>query len=415
MSIPDRSVPANVRMVIHHDPESGFLRIVGVREGPAGSAALDLGPEIRVSMDYADPGVVNEILLMPEGEPSEELEGLLTMLIGDDARAAVLAVLRHGADRPVRLDTAPVPITSLPEAGVLGRVAVLQALFDDGWLSPLGAAAALLEASRLLAGSHWDVAGLAESHVSSAIPILLANGDDRLTLPPGPEGAALWNLCRWAVTTYPSADGIDRLGMALGPQPGSGNAHGPSPAPVLLPVEVPVAPAPEEPSGPWATLDGCEVHVHADRFRPGLWARAFRNNSARTLLAMAPLRPIEPLETGLARLLVPPGLGRADLIVDLTDEPETPRPSDTLRLVRRSLAAGRLACRHERFDRPELAASEWAACAEAWRTADDPGRAAAAERLAAGDDAPDAGSLASRRIVLREPFLADRLSPPADS
>ena len=172
MTISDRSVPANVRLVIHHDPDSGFLRIVGVREGPAGTATLELGPEIRVSMDYADPGVVNEILVMPEGQVSGELGTLLATLVGDDARDAALSILRSGMDRPVRLDTAPVPITSLPEAGVLGRVAVLQALFDDGWLSPLGAAAALLEASRLLAGSRWDVAGLAESHVSSAIAIL---------------------------------------------------------------------------------------------------------------------------------------------------------------------------------------------------------------------------------------------------
>ena len=144
----------------------------------------------------------------------------------------------------------------------------------------------------------------------------------------------------------------------------------------------------------------------------GSGRRAFRNDASRTLLALTPLRPIEPLGTGLARMLVPPGLGSTDLIVDLTDEPEAPRPSNALKLVRRSLAVGRLACRHERFYQPELAASDWVACAEAWRTAGDPARAAAAERLASGDDSPDAGSLASRRVVLRETFLADRLSPP---
>jgi hypothetical protein len=136
---------------------------------------------------------------------------------------------------------------------------------------------------------------------------------------------------------------------------------------------------------------------------PGRWVRAVRADGV--LLALGPVG-----DDGTGRVLLPPGLGLAEVRFDVTAEPSTPQPSPAVISVRDAVAAGRAACRAERDG--DRAAEVWADCARQWDGLQEPRRAALANAFARGED-PTVGQGTGRRRGVRQPeasFLLDRFT-----
>jgi hypothetical protein len=126
-----------------------------------------------------------------------------------------------------------------------------------------------------------------------------------------------------------------------------------------------------------------EVEVRIDGWawrRGGLWARAFHRRDG-SLLAVAAFRA--DLGDATARLLVPPDAIHL-LEVDVTDQPELPRPSPALASMQRAIYLGRLAAQAERLRDVASASLRWRQCARQWARAGDDERAEEARALGAG-------------------------------
>jgi hypothetical protein len=125
-----------------------------------------------------------------------------------------------------------------------------------------------------------------------------------------------------------------------------------------------------------------EVEVRIDGWaerRGGLWARAFLAGDG-SLLAVAPLRA--NARDAAARLLVPPNaIGRLE--VDVTDQPELPRPSPALAAVQRAIHLGRAAAQAQRLGDSTTANLRWRQCARHWHRAGDHKRAELAHAFGA--------------------------------
>jgi hypothetical protein len=132
-----------------------------------------------------------------------------------------------------------------------------------------------------------------------------------------------------------------------------------------------------------------------------LWARITRR-AGTVPLALTPLQPDDaeaPATVVRGRALLPLDLSVDDVLIDVTDDPGEPVPSDAAASLDDALAAGRAACRHERRGEELDASRAWERCADAWSVLGDEHRAAVARRYATGSH--------PGQVV---PFLADRLT-----
>jgi hypothetical protein len=125
------------------------------------------------------------------------------------------------------------------------------------------------------------------------------------------------------------------------------------------------------------------VQFQASRSAAGAWGRVHRA-ADRLLLGLAPLRPGEA--EGLRALVVIPPVADPDrLLVDVVDDPTTPRRAPVHDLTRQAILSGRRAARLSRRGDPAADAA-WQECAHRWRALGDTQRANLALRHGRRDD-----------------------------
>lgn len=412
--------PAAGSLTVTWDAEAETLVLVGTSVGPAGAARFDPLPGMTIEVDFAQPQVLSEVILEvpPVGlAPGGPLLRLVGALLGPAAAASLLSPpLARGAQRLGRR----------PMAGV-GRMAVLHELLHEGVPTAIAHGVGLLEAATLAAG----VAGfeaLASGRAREGAAVLGGIASAPLGIGDPSLAREVADTCRRAAALVGADDGatvLQRLAQRLDPperrlpQPvpaarvrfGSTSVPpGPTRRPgaaALTPsgpgevAEVPVGRSPRGSGWSAELIGGSELEVRhpeaglpalpgfpapsppvgADVAGPPLWARAFRRQGL-VLLALSPVR--RAAGGWSARLLIPPGLGPEQLLVDVTAEPQAPRSSVVLGAIRRALAAGRAACAAERRGDRSRAAAAWRRCSAAWVEAGDAQRAAEARAYAEG-------------------------------
>jgi hypothetical protein len=168
------------------------------------------------------------------------------------------------------------------------------------------------------------------------------------------------------------------------------------------------------PPGARAHKLGTEIRVRLpEATGDHVWARVFRRQD-NLMLALAPFSGSRRARS--AQLVIPPGLRPADLIVDVTDQPEAVRPGPRRAAYQSGVALGRQACAQERLGNEDEAQRLWTRSAEAHWEAGDKGRALIARSYAEGGLAGPRGAQPRRPIHPRwggpgagGPFLSDRI------
>jgi hypothetical protein len=401
------------------DAGAGLAFVHAADAGPAGTAALLVGGGIELDVDVAQPtALVSLTLDLPAGGAGaldRDTKLRLDALLGARRADLLLDRARSVPGNDVSVPHVPVPDAPVQDAAhrrdhclapAVHRAALAYTAAGEIGTPPIVRAIGRLEAALELAKAS-SIPGLrlvAQRDARLAIDLLL-----ELTPEPGlivPEHAVqpVSDLVRAAI----ALDGRRHTRAPLRARADE-IAHGHftpavpprSPSPAILPAGAAAGPGPgvdvvRRPAGPRVdvrALPGALGDAGPVAYRRGtaevevrlpdwegrhhdLWARAF-HASDDVLLAVAQFRRDGP--DVRARLVVPPNHAPR-LEVDVTDRPELPRPSATLRAVQRATYLGRLAARAERLGRPEEATRHWRECAREWMRAGDRSRAYRAAR-----------------------------------
>jgi hypothetical protein len=400
------------------EADAGLAFAHAADAGPAGTAALLVGGGIELDVDVAQPtALVSLTLDLPaggagglDGDTKRRLDALLgprrADLLLDRARSV------PGNDVPVH-DVAvhdPAHRSDHCLAPAVHRAALAHTLAGEVGAPPMVRAIGRLEAALELAkaSSIPELRPVAQRDARLAIDLLLELAPEHPLVVPEQAVRPVSDLVRAAIALdgrrhmraplRERADEIERghytprppadtprsrsragfpAGAVAGPGPEEGTARRGAGGPR---VDLRALPGALCDAGPVAYRRGTsEVEVRVPDWagqHHALWARAFHARDD-VLLAVAQFRRDGP--DVWARLLVPPHHA-PHLEVDVTDRPELPRPSATLRAVQRATYLGRLAARAERLSRPEQAARQWRRCAREWKRAGDRSRAYRAAR-----------------------------------
>ena len=435
------------------DEAARLFVVTGWTYGPAGPARVTIAPGLTFAVDFANPTVTSEITIEAplSGDPwalDPVVARAAASLLGSRALDRLLELGRGGGPgHAVRIadDVWRPPADVARQAG-MARFVVLAELATDPDVADVPAAVAGLEAAATAPTADPDLRVLrapAAALASDAAEILLgAAGRGSFDLADGRAADELASVVQGALAVVDDALLVRRLhqfrddlrhrsswsqppAAASLAAPGAPTAQAAASAPAgrtptrrsraVRAAARPLRPerlAVDGPPGSVAELTApTEIQVSSPEHLENGWARVFRRHD-RLLLALAPLRPRRGRQAAL--LVVPTGLRTADLVVDITDEPEAPRPSDPLIQLRAAVRAGRDACRYERAGDERMAAQRWAASAELWAAAGDAERADTAIRYSTGDRSdPRArsgpGNAGRRGPMPPAPFLADRL------
>jgi hypothetical protein len=387
------------QLVARYDDDRASYLLTGWLSGPAGSAAVGLaGGRIIVDIDYASPGTISHI----------EVEAPNTRIADDVARS--LAVLTGVPDLAVRLrevdDTARVVHANLPQldvVGTLGRLALLLAEHDNPRRSDAARAAAALEAANLVGDLDpelrvdqrpeelWREAATALDDATSDAPDELL-GQLRLAAARSEamDAALSRRLARIAARLEPGAVGMV-LGLtspdfaAFPAAPASPERRTAAAAPrfdvtVEVAPDLDVAPA-------TAALDAGVLRVGATGTRselPNLYLRVFRRASEPVPIALVPFVGTR-FDSANATAVVPRVLDGTNLLVEVTDAPDSPFLAPTLRATMRAVRIGRDASRYGRRAELDQASETWMRSADMWRANGDERRANLAAGYARGD------------------------------
>jgi hypothetical protein len=148
-----------------------------------------------------------------------------------------------------------------------------------------------------------------------------------------------------------------------------------------------------------AALDAGVLRVGATGTRtelPNLYLRVFRRSPAPVPIALVPFVGTR-FNSANATAVVPRVLDGTNLLVEVTDAPDSPFLTPTLRATLRAVRIGRDASRYGRRAEPDQASETWMRSANLWRATSDERRA----NLAAGyarDDRPRSEPLLSDRV-----------------
>jgi len=398
---------------VEYDRDLDVWTIDLVPPGPAGTATIQMSTGLRLLVDVAEPGRISAILT------SNGLDDR----ISTDARAAVAAIFgravldelpvefaprrsRRRPDGPEHLDDIRNRLARLAIAedlvidpsdqslaAVAGAEAALQTeiLRDESQLS-IDRATSTTDAAQRLINAHAsitlirpdayndlthlvaDLSAFTPSRIGDQLRALSFRSNAR------PTGATVelgtWRAHEWAVgrlTLREHSASLTTGYVRL-------DSHLFSPA-----VLDPAAPA----EVTWLPSAGdltvrCLVARSAYLVALGShWVRIYRPDT-RTVLALAPLEPLEPTtdeQWAEARLHIG-NQDPASLIVDVTDTPQQQPPSPLRRTIDDATRVGSEAARLERVGVP-AAVDAWEACAQTWHEAGDLDRQAMALARAA--------------------------------
>ncbi len=382
--------------VVEPRTDGDDLELIQTVPGPAGSLELRIG-SVEVAVDAADVTAINHVRveLGPQGlDPAARRT--LTRLLGDalldevdhvvlepPAKSRQIGLAR--ADQRIHVDRVFVRLVTAASAtdrpgllpheralSVLETVALARRLrlpeLVDQWAGDVIDAAALLAAD--------------PDHVDRA----LRNPDARAAAADLCETAAKWP----AISLV--ADGLNRLaaqlrvaspdgtgdGGSAGTRPLDASAQPTEPASVALDSLAPMV------TGAWPTVsrtfhDEFEIRLPGWGERAaGWWVRAFSGADGVPVAAV----PIEADgDDAVGYCIVPPRFAD-QLLIDVVDDPSSPRSSERIAAFRAAIATGKRAARLERLDRHDEAAATWQASSELHRRAGDDWRAATALAIA---------------------------------
>lgn len=440
----DDGAPAGATVVIRDDPRSGLLELHAGAPGPAGEASIELEGGLIISVDAAAPRRLTSIVIDRAADESGDapplgalvhpmLDQLLARGVPADGEWHVLALQDEQASdldtvgRYILLtdEAGTTPVAGLASEGPAGRFLPQAALFTE----------ALTHIPRSM---RHGLGSLPAAWARRAADLLLtAEAEGGLRVPDEVAAQELANGARAASQVLSAAEGANRLEdrrvarriSALAdrltvsdPRLGAGGSSAALPAsspPTTSPLAVDAAPALRDrhPSVASQVDTGASVGV----LGPGeieivvplasgddgpaasveLWARVTRRAGA-VPLAVTPFVADDPAAATTvvrSRALLPVDLAVGEVVIDVTDDPGEPVPTDAAALLDSAITAGRDACRHERRGEVAAAAQAWTRCAEAWHDLGDGHRAAVAHRYASGSH--------PGQVV---PFLADRLT-----
>jgi hypothetical protein len=358
------------QLVGRWDPAARLFIVTGWTYGPAGPARVDVAPGLTFGVDFANPTVTCEISM------EAPLSGDHTALDPKTEAAALALLGPRTLDRVLRLadpdrrrHTARIASSQLrdPKGGLrteaLGRFALLAETATNRDVDPLTAALAGLEAAAVasIADPSLSVLRTAAATLVSGATDLLRYAVERDNVEVNDlrfeqEVSTLVRRALRAVDNDVAARRLQRFIRDL--ERGAFRARPPVAALASFPFPKTDAAQPprppvgrdlmlDAPAGATATRTGdTEIAVIAPNHGDGLWARVFRRDD-RLLLALAPLHGRGRASRAL--LVIPHGFQAAELLVDITDEPDAARPSDTLVALRSAIATGRHACRLERI------------------------------------------------------------------
>jgi hypothetical protein len=415
--------------------------------GPAGIATLEISSRLQLLVDVAEPGRIGAILSSDapghrlDAEESSAVEAIFGRAVLDDLPG------RRAGGRARRRPTSPGELAGVRDQ--LARLALAEDLAidttDEAVAAVAGAEAALLTETlrddRNLAISRPASTTSAAGRLISEYPSI----HERLTAPTRDELADLMlGLAPFTTRTIAAqlrsiSEDVTRRDVSRDAEVAAWHPHEAPVGRVTFSETGPsgnvghvrldrrlFSPTLLDPSSlaevTWHRSDGDLVvrcRVARGAYLAGLgthWARAYRPES-RTVLALAPLEPIQPSDDAqwaAARL----HLGDQDpstLAVDVTDAPQQCPPSVLRRTIEEANQVGSDAACLERSDAPE-AIDAWETCANTWRAAGDADREAIALARAAnvartfGQETGGA-ALHARLARLTVTWAADRLDP----
>ncbi|PLS74950.1 MAG: hypothetical protein CYG61_09950 [Actinobacteria bacterium] len=400
--------PSGEGLVGRWDPDSRLFRATGMNYGPAGPATVEIGEGVRVSVDYANPHMTSEVVIEArlEGDPTQlasQVAQAGASLLGSEALARLLALGRsdppHGPRR-ISGDEAPYRREPPLRRRSLGRLALLLELATEPDVTALQAAVAGLEGAAVAAIADPDMVVLAPLTRSlasrSAAALLGLNDAGMLAFEARRAALELAAVIHKALPFVDSElvrrrlrsleDDLRARRLFDGDPPVAAVAAAPAVARAAREEArrrvAPGVPTDAAPDVAAVLRAATEIDVRVSDGQSGRWARVFRRRDL-LLLATAPVERMGPAWREL--LVVPAGHRPEELFVDVTDRPETARPSPTLASVRSAVATGREACRLERLGDTDAASMTWASCGDGWSTVGSPERAETARRYAAGD------------------------------
>jgi hypothetical protein len=432
--MPELWLPLEDRLAFW-DPLAEQVRVIGWRPGPAGVSSIELAPGLHASVDHASPTTLTEVTIdAADGHIDADTLTLLSHVLGDEATDVVHRLPTTGTQGR------PTPIRARRARGGddglwLAQLVLTVDLADEAALSDLARAAALLDGVRPAATLGLPLANdlarrgvelLLGAQLHALDPDHRADLEQRLVhvehLTPGAVTdldlhRARRHLDDATARTRPTA----RRAAAAPPAAAAGIAA-PAAAKAAAPMEahdaVQTEAAADDARGrpgtalpvdgdhhSWAWLDrGSNVQFQASRGAAGSWGRVYRA-ADRLLLGLAPLRTADDAD-GLKALVVIPHIADPDhLVVDVVDDPTTPRRAVAHDLTRRAVLAGRTAARLSRRGDPS-ADDAWHDTAQRWRTLGDAQRANLALRHGQRDD--ERGSPRGRRTTATT-LLADEI------
>ncbi len=421
-------------------PDLDQVRVVGWRPGPAGISVVELADGFQVAVDHASLTTLTEITIDLSFGRDDLVSHLpfLEALLGEDVADEVLRLPNHAAaDQPVPLghrrrralrdDLERERDDDRRGAGAgafaFARLALGADLGEDGALSDQARALGFLEA----AGEAIDlVPSMATNLVERgldllelATPVLDPKRRARISgfvanlaarLPDGPVRSRLRTYVP-ASAVGERADAAELpLAMLSAPvaaaAPLSSSPMGVAPSAVTQRSEGDTGVTPLEVDGPnraWAALEAHgTVRITASRSAENLWGRVFRR-SDRLLLGLSPLRVAHDGERQTSATVLIPPTPAHDLVVDLTDDPSSPRRAPQHDHVRHAVRLGRAAARLNRRHDPDATVA-WRACADAWELLGDTQRANFARQGGLRDDRRGSARFADPG---NRPLLAD--------
>lgn len=424
--------------------------------GPAGPAWVPLSSGVSFQADYAEAGVVSEVMIEADtGPPGAGLSPpqaeVVSVLLGPGAGARLEALARAEVPHAAVLDHseeakavqdglgrlalaleaagaaggAPRRAVLLIEAAslasaldpVLGLGALARSCALEGCRALLGAGAGLVLTGQ--AGAALERAtGLATSLIDDVEPVLAARVRRRV--------AALPRLA----SPGPGVGGSPRTTTTSGHGPGQAGADPRSQGLLgaLAGLQVVALSEDDLPeamfapgSQPWVEPEmgdtggccGLRVSIALAPEAPGpgpptLWARLTSRSDA-VLVAMAPLRADATAVSGLllwAPEAVPMDL--SDLVLDVVADPARAIPSAPRALFARALSLGRHAADATRAGDPALAGGLWVDTARAWEALGDSYRTGLAREYATGRRGRGPDGVAAAPVTLVADMLATR-------
>ena len=410
----DTTTPTD-QLVASYDRDLSRYVLTGWLSGPAGTAALELADgRVVIDVDYAAPGTISHI----------EVDATDRALVHDVSRS--LALVTGVPDLGRRLesvDETPRVIwtrgadTEDSQRDDVGRLALLLSEYDNARRSALARAAAALEAASLIGDLDPR---LRVDHQPAVLWRVVVNLLGTMPRSPAQFRAPLGLAAERAAPVDPLLSRqLDRLALAAEPKEYFAAAEAmtltaPSapPAPMAKraarsarrerpDVNVEIAPDFDLALSTATLADGVlRVGVTGARSaHTPLYLRVFDGWSRPVPLAIVPFAPTR-FDSASATAVVPRKVDRRKLAVEVTDQPDTPLMTPSIRNLMRAVRIGRDASRHTRRGDTE-AAAEWQRDAAAWSAIGDDRRANLARSYAS------AGSVRSGRRPSAEPLLSD--------